>query len=96
MFYVGDNKVRNSCHITEKFRGSAHWSCNINLKLTKNVPAIFHNYDSHLIIKVIDKFDVKVSVIPNGWGKYMAFPINNNLVFIGSMQFTNSSLDALI
>ena len=26
----------------------------------------------------------------------MAFAINNNLVFIGSMQFTNSSLDALI
>ena len=28
------------------------------------------------------KFDVKVSVIPNGLGKYMAFTINRNLVFI--------------
>ena len=27
--------------------------------------------------------------------KYMAFPINNNLFFIDSMQFMNSSLDAL-
>ena len=30
-----DEKVRDHCHITEKFRGAAHWSCNINLQLTK-------------------------------------------------------------
>ena len=28
--------------------------------------------------------------------KYMAFSINSNLVFIDSMQFVNSSLDALV
>ena len=28
--------------------------------------------------------------------KYMAFRINKNLVFIDSMQFINSSLDALV
>ena len=44
----------------------------------------------------IGKFDVKVSVIPNGLEKYMAFTINKNLVFIDSMQFMNSSLDPLI
>ena len=44
----------------------------------------------------IGKFDVKVSVIPNGLEKYMAFTINKNLVFIDSMQFMNSSLDSLI
>ena len=38
-----NEKVRNHCHITEKFRGAARWSCNINLQLTKNVPVIFHN-----------------------------------------------------
>ena len=45
-----------------------------NLKLTKNVPVIFHNlrgYDSHLIFSELDKFDVKISVIPNGLQKYM-------------------------
>ena len=45
--------MRDHCHITEKYRGSAHWSCSFNLKLTKNVPAIIHNlkgYDSHLIM----------------------------------------------
>ena len=49
--------------------------------------------DSHLIIKEISKFDVKVSVIPNGLEKYMIFTINTNLIFIDSMQFMNSSLD---
>ena len=39
---------------------------------------------------------VKVSVIPNGLEKYMAFTINNNLAFIGSMQFINSSLDSFV
>ena len=42
-FDVGDNKVRDHCQVTGKYRGSAHWSCNINLKLTKNFPVIFHN-----------------------------------------------------
>ena len=53
-------------------------------------------YDSHLIIKEVGRFDVKVSVIPNGLEKYMAFTINRNLVFIDSMKFMNSSLDSLV
>ena len=26
-----DEKVRDQCHITGKVRGTAHWSCNLNL-----------------------------------------------------------------
>ena len=71
-----EEKVRDHCHITGKFRGAAHKSCNLNFKLTKKVPVIFHNlrdYDSHLIFNEVDKFDVKMKVIPNGLEKYMAF-----------------------
>ena len=98
-FDVGDEKVRDHCHITGKYRGASHFSFNANFKLSKKVPVTFHNlrdYDSHLIIKEIGKFDVKVSVIPNGLEKYMAFTINKNVVFIDSMQFMNSSLDSLV
>ena len=71
-----EEKVRDHCHITGKFRGAAHWNCNINFQLTKKVPVIFHNlrgYDSHLIFNELNKFDVKIKVIPNGLEKYMAF-----------------------
>ena len=67
--------------------------------MTKNVPVIFHSltgYDSHLIFCELNKFDVKIDVIPNGLEKYMAFFLNKNLVFIDSMQFMNSSLDKLV
>ena len=73
LFGVGDDRVRDHCHITRKYRGAAHWSCNINLKTSKKIPTIFHNlkgYDSHLIIKKVNKFDVKVDVIPNRLEKY--------------------------
>ena len=94
-----DEKVRDHCHVTGKFRGAAHWSSNINLQLSKKVPIIFHNlkgYDSHLSFCELHKFDVKISVIPNGLEKYMAFFLNKNLVFIDSMQFMNFSLDKLV
>ena len=67
--------------------------------MTKKIPVIFHNlkgYDSHLIIKEISKFDVKVSAIPNGLEIYMAFTINRNLAFIDSIKFMNFSLDSLV
>ena len=81
LFDVQDVKVRDHCHITGKYRGFAHWSCNINLKLSKKVPVIFYNlkgYDSHLTMQEICKFDAKVSVIPSGLVK--------NFVFIDSRQ----------
>ena len=71
-----DEKVRDHCHVTGKFRGAAHWSCNINFQLTKKAPIIFHSlkgHDSHLIFCKLNKFDVKINVIPNRLEKYMAF-----------------------
>ena len=70
-----DEKVRDHCHVTGNFRGAVHWSCNINLQLTK-VPVIFHNlrgYDSHLIFDELKNFHGKIDVIPNGLEKLMAF-----------------------
>ena len=68
-----DEKVRDHCHITNKFGGTAH----------------------NLIFSELNKFDVKISSIPNGLEKYMTFFLGKTLVFIDSMQFMNSSLDKL-
>ena len=71
-----DEKVRDHCHINSSFRGAAHWSCNINLQLTKIVPVIFHKlrvYDINLIFCELNKFEVKIDVILNGSEKTWHF-----------------------
>ena len=71
----------------------------IGVQLTKNVYVIFHNlrgYGSHLILCALNKFDVKIDVIPNRLEKCMGIFLNKNLVFIDSMQFMNSSLEKLV
>ena len=75
-----DVKVTDHCHITEKYRGSTHRDCNINLKLNHKIHVVFHNlkkYDSYLIMQELDKFNLRINVIPNGLQKYMNFTINN-------------------
>ena len=54
------------------------------------------SYGSDLIFCELDKFDVKISIIPNGLEKNVAFFLDENLVFIDSMQFMSSSLDKLV
>ena len=47
-------------------------------------------YESHLIFHELDRFDVKINVIPNG------IFYKKSLVFNDSMQSMNSSLDKLV
>ena len=91
-------KVTSHCHITGKYRGSVHGDCNINLKLNHKIPVVFinlKNYDSHLIMQQLGKFNLKINVIPNGLQKYMRFCINNKLSLIDNLKFLISSLDSL-
>ena len=58
-------KVRDYYYITGKCRDSAHRFCNIILKLNHKIPIVFHNlknYDSHLIIEELGKFNLKKNV----------------------------------
>ena len=32
LFDVGDENVRDHCHVTGKYRGAAHFNCNCNCK----------------------------------------------------------------
>ena len=66
-----------------------------DLKLTKKIYNL-KGYDSHLIMQQIGKFNIIISVLPNGLEKCMAFTINKNLVFIDSMQFMNSTQNTLV
>ena len=46
LFAERDNKERGHDHGTGKYRGSSHWNCHVNLKLTKKIPAILHNLNT--------------------------------------------------
>ena len=59
-----DVRVRDHCHVTGKYRGSAHRDCNLNFKLTDKIPVVFHNlrgYDSHFIMQEIGEIAKKNS-----------------------------------
>ena len=51
-----DIRIRDHCHITGKYRGSAYQDGNINYRLSDKIPEIFHNLrgcDSHFIMQTI-------------------------------------------
>ena len=54
---LGKDRVRDHCHLTGMFTGSAHEICNLKYMVLKFFPVVFHNlsgYDSHLFIKKLD------------------------------------------
>ena len=72
-------KVRDHCHLTGKFRGAAHSKCNLEYRVPKFFPVLFHNlsgYDCHLFIKklrsIVDNGE-KITCIPNNEEKYISF-----------------------
>ena len=57
-----DVRVRDHCHVTGQYRGSAHQDCNLNFRITDKIPVIFHNlrgYDSHFIMQEIGEMAKK-------------------------------------
>ena len=76
-----DIRVRDHCHITGKFRGSAHQDCNLKLKINPDnikIPVIFHNlrgYDSHFIMQQIGKI-AKEHTYTNKKGEKIEMNIN--------------------
>ena len=76
LFVAGDNDIEDHDHVTYKHRDCGHWNCNILLKLTNKVSTILNNFkdhESHLIMQEIDRFDVEISVKPNGLEKMHSF-----------------------
>ena len=67
-------KVRDHCHCTRKYRGAAHNICNLRYKVPKEIPAVFHNgstYDYHFIIKeLVKEFDGNFECLGENTEKY--------------------------
>ncbi|KAK3745935.1 hypothetical protein QZH41_003071 [Actinostola sp. cb2023] len=71
-----EDKVKDHDHLTGKYRGAAHNDCNLNYRIPKHIPVIFHNlagYDAHLFIKSLGFSEGKIDCIPNNEEKYISF-----------------------
>ena len=42
-FSKDNKKLKYHCHFREKYRGAAHNKCNMNYKITIDIPVVFHN-----------------------------------------------------
>ena len=76
--YLGNDRVRDHCHFTGRYRGPAHNSCNLKYRKPKSISVFFHNlsgYDSHLFIKKLGSPDKNENIdcIPNNEEKYISF-----------------------
>ena len=106
-FKEDELKVKDHCHYTGKYRGAAHNECNLNYKIQKFVPVIFHNranYDDHLIIKELAKEfkSEDFECLGENSEKYISFSVkikNENedtfkIRFLDSFKFMPSSLSS--
>ena len=105
-------KVRDHCHYTGKYRGAAHFGCNLLYKIPSYIPVVFHNltgYDAHLFIRELAKHTSHMGVIAKNVEDYISFSIKVEvdkygeekskeieLRFIDSFTFMSSSLDSLV
>ena len=76
--YLGNDRVRDHCHFTGRYRGPAHNSCNLKYRKPKSISVFFHNlsgYDSHLFIKKLGSpnKNENIDCIPNNEEKYISF-----------------------
>ena len=72
-------KLRDHCHYTEKYRGAAHNICNLRYKVPNEIPVVFHNgstYDYHFIIKeLVKEFDGNFKCLGENTEKYITFSV---------------------
>ncbi|KYM94610.1 hypothetical protein ALC62_14752 [Cyphomyrmex costatus] len=110
-FAPGDERARDHCHLTGRYRGPAHKGCNVNYKNSMYIPVVFHNlsgYDAHFVIREIaTQFQGQVDLLPLTKEKYISFTKHVTdtsdkdsrkcvkLRFIDSYKFLSASLDKL-
>ena len=73
---LNNDKVRDHCHFTGRYRGAAHNKCNLNYRKPDFTPVVFHNlsgYDSHLFIKNLGFSQGNINCIPNNEERYISF-----------------------
>ena len=71
-----EDRVRDHCHFTGRYRGAAHNRCNLKYRKPNNISVFFHNlrgYDSHLFIKKLNITEGYIECIPDNEENYISF-----------------------
>ena len=74
--YKRNEKVRDHCHFTGRYRGAAHNICNLKYRKPNFTPVVFHNlsgYNSHLFNKNLGFSEGDIDCIPNNEERYISF-----------------------
>ena len=70
-------KVRDLCHYTNKYRGTAHSICNLKFNVPNEIAVVFHNgsnYDYYFILKELaNEFEGKFECFWENTEKYKTF-----------------------
>ena len=100
-------KVREHCHYTR----AAHSKCNLNYKVSNNIPIIIHNasYDTHFLINnLAEEFKGELDCIGENMETYITFSVpikkkcDDNIIvthklrFIDRFRFMKFSLSDLV
>ena len=83
-----NKKVRDHCHYTSLYWGTAHNNCNLKYWILGYIPIVFHNfrgYNAQLFIKELGRrFKRKdIGVVPENKEKYISFNLNLKLNWQG-------------
>ena len=95
---IGQDKVKDHCHISGLYRGASCNQCNINMRCNYQLPIFFHNfegYDSHPIILEAGQRKYSIKPIANNLESYSSVVIDKHLKFLDSFKFMSASLDNL-
>ena len=72
-------KVRDHCHYTGQYTGTAHSICNLRYQIPKEIPVVFHNgstNDYHFIIKqLVREFKYYLECLGENTEKYITFSV---------------------
>ena len=101
IYFNNDDKVRDHCHFTGKYRGAAHNLCILRYKIPKNIPVNFHNgstCDYHFIIKeLVREFAGNIECLGENTEKYITFSVpiekkieNKNIDITYKIKFIDS------
>ena len=96
-----NDKVKDHCHFTGKYRRAAHNTCNLRYKVPKNILVIFDNgstYDYRFIIKELaSEFDGNFECLGENIEKYITFSVpikkkidNKNIDITYKIKFIDS------